>query len=466
MIGTVTQHLTEHSMDWTLSDAEIANGFDLTDSGKQKVASRLGIAPREVKLLLASLTTKLRDEGSAESRLMTELAGEEHARFDFESDALGNVTIYDTQSGKEVFLRGADATALLDKLKHNPDHQALLARYEKLMEAPIDQNERDHYDALAKTGFYGKQGAGCIIMARDTGRFLLPLRSRYVEEPGTWGTWGGALDRGEDPLEAVEREVHEEAGYAGPVKVYPLYVFTKGSFSYHNFLVVVDKEFRPRLNWETDRANWFDYGDWPQPLHFGLKGLLADRASIHVIMTELKKTGFGGDARPVEEDVSAPYKGDPFEHMFKVMGFHETEFQSVWRKLKRDGVYTQPMYRSYAKWTPGQWAQVNNQIAPEFEVTPDPQAQTFTIHAKAAFESIEEDADYEADIEGASGGSYNFVWKLDGQSGVGTARWSGLGRAMKVKVISVRDHNGDDVDLSPQDTQAIADQALDFIGKE
>lgn len=146
------------------------------------------------------------------------------------------------------------------------------------------EDENDHVETLAQTGYWGRAGAGCLIMARSTGRILIPLRSAYVEQPNTWGTWGGAIDQGEDPAEAVQREVHEEAGIRpANLQVIPLYTFRDGDFSYYNFLAVVNEEFEPYLNWETQRAEWVRFGDWPHPLHFGLKGLLQDRPSFQTM---------------------------------------------------------------------------------------------------------------------------------------------------------------------------------------
>ena len=50
------------------------------------------------------------------------------------------------------------------------------------------------------------------MLALDTGRILLPHRSQAVEQPGTWGTWGGAIDGKEQPKTAALRELREEAG--------------------------------------------------------------------------------------------------------------------------------------------------------------------------------------------------------------------------------------------------------------
>lgn len=139
----------------------------------------------------------------------------------------------------------------------------------------IRESDDDRYGALKSTGFWGKQGAGCIFLARSTGRILLQLRSGAVLEPGTWGTFGGAIDADETPEDAVRREVHEETGYAGELELIPMAVFTSGSFRYSNFLAVVDDEFTPDLGWEADGAEWFTFGEWPAPLHFGLKNFLS-----------------------------------------------------------------------------------------------------------------------------------------------------------------------------------------------
>lgn len=151
------------------------------------------------------------------------------------------------------------------------------------------EQNRVHADALEKTGFWGSAGAGCIIMAQDTKRFLIAHRSKYVEQPNTWGGWGGAIDANEDPAEAVKREVHEETGYSGPVRTVPLYVFKKDKFRYFNFLAIVNSEFEPQLNWENRGYQWCAFKEWPQPLHFGLVALFKDAASINAIKREMKK---------------------------------------------------------------------------------------------------------------------------------------------------------------------------------
>jgi 8-oxo-dGTP pyrophosphatase MutT (NUDIX family) len=158
-----------------------------------------------------------------------------------------------------------------------------------ISEAYDPEKEKVHFDALDRTGFYGAQGAGCIILAKDTGRLLFNHRSNMVEQPGTWGNWGGAIDPNEDPAVAARREVQEEAEYHGPLELFPLLVFTKGTFRYSNFLAVVASEFEPQLDWESQGYRWCDFGDFPEPLHFGMVSLFNDPASVATIKSHLKK---------------------------------------------------------------------------------------------------------------------------------------------------------------------------------
>ncbi len=153
----------------------------------------------------------------------------------------------------------------------------------------MSNSDNEHGVALEETGFWGRQAAGCLFLARATRRLLIAHRSEHVLEPHTWGTWGGAIDPGETPKQGVIREVVEEAGYSGHFDLIPLYVFAHPSgFKYHNYLAVVDDEFVPTLNWETQGFVWTAKGKWPHPLHPGLKTLVARPDVLQKIESSLK----------------------------------------------------------------------------------------------------------------------------------------------------------------------------------
>lgn len=160
-------------------------------------------------------------------------------------------------------------------------------------------DDDEFYDARDKTGFFGSQAAGCILMAKTTGRILLVLRSAMVDQPFDWGNVGGAHKSSERPVDAAKREAYEETGYNGNIAMVPLMVFTNGDFRYSNFLAIVDDEFIPELGWEADDHKWCDFGDWPQPLHFGMQSLFNDAASSKAI--KHYRDMFANDA--VTEDV-------------------------------------------------------------------------------------------------------------------------------------------------------------------
>jgi len=68
----------------------------------------------------------------------------------------------------------------------------------------------------------------------------------------------------------------------------PLFVFKHHSgFTYYNYLAIVEHEFKPVLNWETQDYRWVEWGDWPEPLHNGLKLLLGDQQSVERIKQHL-----------------------------------------------------------------------------------------------------------------------------------------------------------------------------------
>jgi 8-oxo-dGTP pyrophosphatase MutT (NUDIX family) len=137
----------------------------------------------------------------------------------------------------------------------------------------------EHATAHSETGFWGRRAAGCLVYCRETDRLLIQKRSSIVLEPNTWGTWGGAVDPGETPVETVYRELREEGVETELLtKAIPVFVFTHESgFSYHNFIVVTEEEFEPVLTWEAADFRWInpdEIASLPDELHPGLMAML------------------------------------------------------------------------------------------------------------------------------------------------------------------------------------------------
>jgi 8-oxo-dGTP pyrophosphatase MutT (NUDIX family) len=156
-----------------------------------------------------------------------------------------------------------------------------------------EQSSSDNFD-MGKKGeyhlsmgdddrFWGNRGAGILLICPQTKRVLLVLRSRFVNEPGTWGIPGGAIDnKQESPEAAAKREANEEVGYSGPIEMHDAYVFKapNSNFTYYNFIGIIDEEFEPTLDWENSDAQWFELDNLPSPLHFGIKALLSNSMSM------------------------------------------------------------------------------------------------------------------------------------------------------------------------------------------
>lgn len=158
--------------------------------------------------------------------------------------------------------------------------------------------------------FWGNAGAGVLPIAKSTGRILIGLRSPHVNEPGTYGVFGGAMDPGEDPEQAAKREFREELGYRGSLKLMKAYVFKSpgGGFTFHNFIGLVDDEFNPKLDWETASAKWVSLPDLMRmsKKHFGMKTLLRKNGRlVRAFVKSAKGLGEGlSDAIKLFRDVN------------------------------------------------------------------------------------------------------------------------------------------------------------------
>lgn len=153
----------------------------------------------------------------------------------------------------------------------------------------IEKNLEDRFGKPSVKGFFGKAGAGVLAIAENTGRILLGKRSKDVDQPGDWGTIGGAFDGKEQPKKAAQREFEEETKYKGKMKLIPSFVFKKGDFKFHNFIGMVPEEFEGRPDWETDKLEWFEFNKLPRPLHFGVKELIKhSKSQIKKIIDEIR----------------------------------------------------------------------------------------------------------------------------------------------------------------------------------
>lgn len=139
--------------------------------------------------------------------------------------------------------------------------------------------------------FFGDKGSGVLPFNKETKKFLVSFRSKYVNEPNTWNLWGGAIDGDMTPEDSAKKELHEETGYNENIELFSAYVFVapNDTFRYYNFIGVIENEFTPVLDWETEDYKWVTLEELVKltPMHYGLKGLLNDIDSMDLIKSLL-----------------------------------------------------------------------------------------------------------------------------------------------------------------------------------
>ncbi len=123
------------------------------------------------------------------------------------------------------------------------------------------------------------RAAGALFISRKTERIMLQLRSENTSVSGTWAFVGGMVRPDETIKTGLVREIVEEIGDVPPViKTFPLDVYHSGDgkFNYYSVLVIVEDEFIPELNEESNGYCWVKIGQWPRPLHQGAYALLSN----------------------------------------------------------------------------------------------------------------------------------------------------------------------------------------------
>jgi len=183
------------------------------------------------------------------------------------------------EGGKDAW---KDAIERKRKAVNDPKYKGGKPTYVKTKSAETEGEER-----------WGSSASGILVVARDTGRVLLGLRSAWVAEPGTWGNFGGAIGIGDDgqvepalsPADNALKELIEETGYRGEIELFASWTYVEPNFRYYNFIGVVPTEASVPLdqtNWEVERLEWFTPAELQglPNLHFGVSELMSHETEL------------------------------------------------------------------------------------------------------------------------------------------------------------------------------------------
>ena len=119
-----------------------------------------------------------------------------------------------------------------------------------------------------------KTGVGALVISTKTKRVLLNLRAGHKTHAMCWSLFGGMMEEGEQPKEALLRELREEMNIDPDIeRIYPFDIYQSKDkhFKYFSFVCVCNEEFIPELNYESSGYCWINLGDWPKPMHQGAK---------------------------------------------------------------------------------------------------------------------------------------------------------------------------------------------------
>lgn len=190
-------------------DEEIRRGIEFKPEGYAKIAKRMGVSDNEARGLVNSLIAMVRDENKVAEAYTSMM--EDDARFGFEKDGLGNITIHDAKTGQAVFLRGTKAGEVLAAIQSGQPEQQVLARYAggELTEDATDDSYEDEVATDRGTyNFPWKTEAGHgTATAEYSGKGNIRIISVRDEE-------GGEIDADEGMLGELVRQAVNFIGEA------------------------------------------------------------------------------------------------------------------------------------------------------------------------------------------------------------------------------------------------------------
>ncbi|MGH3406204.1 MAG: NUDIX domain-containing protein [Streptosporangiaceae bacterium] len=145
----------------------------------------------------------------------------------------------------------------------------------------------DHWTCCSQGHIHwGPNGGAGLLLRYVPGSgepmYLLALRAGWVDEGGTWGIPGGAIQDGEAAEEAAQREAAEEIWPLPPYRIAGVDVQDcGGGWQYHIMHGDVLDPFLAYAASETEATGWFTLAEMDGlPLHPGFQKWVEENAPL------------------------------------------------------------------------------------------------------------------------------------------------------------------------------------------
>lgn len=108
---------------------------------------------------------------------------------------------------------------------------------------------------------------GVLLICKETNRFMLLKRSKKSSYPKTWSIVSGGIDKGENMLEGIKRELREETQIDSDNIKFEFFEHQNQLIPYFDFyLGYCEKELECKLDHENTDWGWFSMDNLPKPL--------------------------------------------------------------------------------------------------------------------------------------------------------------------------------------------------------
>ena len=108
---------------------------------------------------------------------------------------------------------------------------------------------------------------GVLLICKKSNKFLLLKRSPRSTYPKTWAIVSGGIEKGEEVLEGVKRELLEETQIKSEGIKFEFFEHQDNLIPYFDFYVgYCDEEYDCILDGENTDWGWFSIDNLPKPL--------------------------------------------------------------------------------------------------------------------------------------------------------------------------------------------------------